>query len=155
MTKKRMSEIAREEKAAREARAVAQVMTFTARRSAAKKKERERIALEEKQGADARQQALDVPKRKRTKGVSDVEKKQIKQDYGEVDQSGNGTDDKRVGLAVSANSAARQSSVHEVYTTCTYCFMLYTPVLMQFPSQFDWITWPTKRSNLPNRPVER
>ncbi|KAK1942390.1 hypothetical protein P3T76_005889 [Phytophthora citrophthora] len=67
--------IAREEKAAKEARAVARVEAEATLRSESKERERKRLAREEKEGAVARHQALDDLKRKRARGISSVKKK--------------------------------------------------------------------------------
>ncbi|KAE9030525.1 hypothetical protein PF005_g813 [Phytophthora fragariae] len=70
MTKKRMAEIAREEKKAKEARAVARAEAASLQRSAEKKKQRDRIAQEEREGHDARQRALADLKKKRAEDAS-------------------------------------------------------------------------------------
>ncbi|KAE9253119.1 hypothetical protein PF004_g1659 [Phytophthora fragariae] len=70
MTKKRMAEIAREEKKAKEARAVDRAEAASLQRSAEKKKQRDRIAQEEREGHDARQRALADLKKKRAEDSS-------------------------------------------------------------------------------------
>ncbi|KAE9197383.1 hypothetical protein PF002_g22769 [Phytophthora fragariae] len=70
MTKKRMAEIARKEKKAKEARAVARAEAASLQHSAEKKKQRDRIAQEEREGRDARQRALADLKKKRAEDAS-------------------------------------------------------------------------------------
>ncbi|POM78780.1 M96 mating-specific protein family, partial [Phytophthora palmivora] len=74
-TKKQLAAIAWEEKAAKEARAMARVEAEATLRSESKERERKRLAREEKEGAVARHQALDDLKRKRARGNTSVKTK--------------------------------------------------------------------------------
>ncbi|ETI46146.1 hypothetical protein F443_09444 [Phytophthora nicotianae P1569] len=81
MSKKQQAELLRQEKKDKEARAIARAEAAALLRSAAKEKERARVAREEKEGAEARKQALADLKHKRAEiavkeGSGDPLKKQ-------------------------------------------------------------------------------
>ncbi|ETK86089.1 hypothetical protein L917_09090 [Phytophthora nicotianae] len=122
MSKKQQAELLRQEKKDKEARAIARAEAAALLRSAAKEKERARVAREEKEGAEARKQALADLKHKRAEiavkeGSGDPLKKQKTSPHMDDvcgpdsdDNSGNTTD---IGELVPGSPTSEDADVTE------------------------------------------